>query len=187
MAPSPAVEGLYLPGFSAANAGLDMGDWPSPKRWAGEPSRWRARQASCPWSEGRPVVLTIPGDYVYPEARKALEAGLMLHLQQQRPPRTGAGAQAAGPAARPAGDGAGLRDEHPGWRGIGFANAVRRGTIGVIGPSGTGLQEFTCQIHHAGGGVRTPSERAATTCRTTSAGRRPYRLSRLSSATRRPK
>ena len=36
---------------------------------------------------------------------------------------------------------------------IGFANAVRRGTIGVIGPSGTGLQEFTCQIHHAGGGI----------------------------------
>ena len=37
--------------------------------------------------------------------------------------------------------------------GIGFANAVRRGTIGVIGPSGTGLQEFTCQVHHAGGGI----------------------------------
>ena len=37
--------------------------------------------------------------------------------------------------------------------GIGFANAVRRGTIGVIGPAGTGLQEFTCQVHHAGGGI----------------------------------
>jgi hypothetical protein len=37
--------------------------------------------------------------------------------------------------------------------GIGFANAVRRGTIGVTGPSGTGLQEFTCQIHHAGLGI----------------------------------
>jgi len=27
--------------------------------------------------------------------------------------------------------------------GIGFANVVRRGTIGVIGVAGTGLQEFT--------------------------------------------
>src|SRR3990170_4413677 len=37
--------------------------------------------------------------------------------------------------------------------GLGFANAVRRGTIGAIGPSGTGLQEFTCQIHNAGLGI----------------------------------
>lgn len=37
--------------------------------------------------------------------------------------------------------------------GIGFANAVRRGPIGAVGPSGTGLQEFTCREHQAGSGV----------------------------------
>jgi succinyl-CoA synthetase alpha subunit len=37
--------------------------------------------------------------------------------------------------------------------GIGFANSVRRGSIGVIGPSGTGLQEFTVQVHNAGYGI----------------------------------
>jgi succinyl-CoA synthetase alpha subunit len=37
--------------------------------------------------------------------------------------------------------------------GLGFANVVRRGTIGAIGPSGTGLQEFTCLVHHAGLGI----------------------------------
>jgi succinyl-CoA synthetase alpha subunit len=37
--------------------------------------------------------------------------------------------------------------------GIGFANVVRRGSIGVVGPSGTGLQEFTTQVHNAGGGI----------------------------------
>ncbi len=37
--------------------------------------------------------------------------------------------------------------------GIGFANHVRRGPIGVVGPSGTGLQEFTSQVHNAGGGI----------------------------------
>ena len=100
------------------------------------------------------AVLTIPGDYVYPEARKALEAGLHVFifssnvpLEQERELKQLARAR-------------GLLVMGPdcgtsilGGVGIGFANAVRRGTIGVIGPSGTGLQEFTCQIHHAGGGI----------------------------------
>jgi len=40
-----------------------------------------------------------------------------------------------------------------GGYGIGFANKVRRGPVGVVGPSGTGLQEFTCLIHHLGSGI----------------------------------
>jgi FdrA protein len=40
-----------------------------------------------------------------------------------------------------------------GGKGIGFANRVRKGPIGVIGPSGTGLQEFTCLTHHYGSGI----------------------------------
>ena len=100
------------------------------------------------------AVLTIPGDYVYPEARKALEAGLHLFifssnvpLEQERELKQLARAR-------------GLLVMGPdcgtsivGGVGLGFANAVRRGTIGVIGPAGTGLQEFTCQIHHAGAGI----------------------------------
>src|SRR5205814_2298844 len=31
--------------------------------------------------------------------------------------------------------------------GLGFANRVRRGTIGVVGASGTGLQQVTARIH----------------------------------------
>jgi succinyl-CoA synthetase alpha subunit len=100
------------------------------------------------------AVLTIPGDYVYPEARKALEAGLHLFifssnvpLEQERELKQLArsrGLLVMGPDC-----GTSIL----GGVGIGFANVVRRGTIGVIGPSGTGLQEFTCQIHHAGGGI----------------------------------
>ena len=37
--------------------------------------------------------------------------------------------------------------------GIGFANLVRRGKIGVIAAAGTGLQEFTCMVHNAGYGI----------------------------------
>jgi FdrA protein len=37
--------------------------------------------------------------------------------------------------------------------GLGFANAVRRGPIGVIGASGTGLQLVTARIHQLGSGI----------------------------------
>src|SRR5258706_1590554 len=37
--------------------------------------------------------------------------------------------------------------------GLGFANRVRRGSIGVVGASGTGTQAVTVQIHNLGGGI----------------------------------
>ena len=37
--------------------------------------------------------------------------------------------------------------------GLGFANHVRRGSIGVVGASGTGTQAVTAQIHNLGGGI----------------------------------
>lgn len=37
--------------------------------------------------------------------------------------------------------------------GLGFANRVRRGAIGVVGASGTGLQQITAAIHRLGGGL----------------------------------
>ncbi|HLC02988.1 MAG TPA: acyl-CoA synthetase FdrA [Anaerolineales bacterium] len=37
--------------------------------------------------------------------------------------------------------------------GLGFANRVRRGRIGLVGASGTGLQAVTARIHQLGGGV----------------------------------
>ena len=36
---------------------------------------------------------------------------------------------------------------------LGFANVVRRGDIGLVAASGTGLQEVTCRIHNLGGGI----------------------------------
>jgi FdrA protein len=37
--------------------------------------------------------------------------------------------------------------------GLGFANRVRRGSIGLVGASGTGLQAVTTHIHNHGGGI----------------------------------
>ncbi len=40
-----------------------------------------------------------------------------------------------------------------GGTGLGFANRVRRGGVGLIGASGTGLQAVTSHLHHLGAGV----------------------------------
>jgi len=40
-----------------------------------------------------------------------------------------------------------------GGTGIGFANRVRRGPVGVVGASGTGIQEFTSLVHQSGSGI----------------------------------
>ena len=37
--------------------------------------------------------------------------------------------------------------------GLGFANRVRTGAVGLVGASGTGLQEVTTLLHHLGSGV----------------------------------
>lgn len=37
--------------------------------------------------------------------------------------------------------------------GLGFANKVRRGAIGMVAASGTGLQQVTLRIHQMGGGI----------------------------------
>lgn len=37
--------------------------------------------------------------------------------------------------------------------GLGFANKVRRGPIGLVGASGTGLQQVTARIHELGSGI----------------------------------
>ncbi|GAB4028619.1 MAG: acyl-CoA synthetase FdrA [Elusimicrobiota bacterium] len=36
---------------------------------------------------------------------------------------------------------------------LGFANKVNSGNIGVVGPSGTGIQEFTCSVSNLGAGI----------------------------------
>jgi FdrA protein len=100
------------------------------------------------------AVISVPGEYAAPEARQALERGLNVFLfsdhvpvDQERSLKEFArdeGLIVMGPDCGTAII-AGV--------GIGFANAVRRGPVGVIGASGTGIQEFTTLVHHAGTGI----------------------------------
>ena len=100
------------------------------------------------------AVIAVPGSYAALEAHQALSAGLHVFLFS---------------------DGVSLDDEIALKRrararglfvmgpecgtalivgvGFGFANRVRRGAIGVVGASGTGIQELTTLIHRLGAGV----------------------------------
>jgi len=100
------------------------------------------------------AVISIPGEFAAREAKKALDHGLNVFLfsdnvslEDELMLKSYAAKQGLlvmGPDC-----GTSLI----GGKGIGFTNAVRRGSIGAIGPSGTGLQEFTSQVHNAGYGV----------------------------------
>ena len=100
------------------------------------------------------AVISVPGSYAAREARKALEHGLNVFLFSDNVPVESEislkeyarehGLMVMGPDCGTA---------IIGGKGIGFANAVRRGPIGVIGASGTGIQEFTSLVHQAGSGI----------------------------------
>lgn len=98
--------------------------------------------------------ISVPGPYAAAEALKALRSGLHVFLfsdnvpiEQERAVKQIAakkGLLVMGPDC-----GTAILRGVP----LGFANAVRRGRVGLVGASGTGLQEVTCQIHALGEGV----------------------------------
>ncbi len=100
------------------------------------------------------ALISVPGDYAAAEARKALALGLHVMLfsdnvsiADERTIKTYARERdllVMGPDC-----GTAIVNGIP----LGFANVVRRGDIGLVAASGTGLQEVTCRIHNAGGGI----------------------------------
>jgi FdrA protein len=100
------------------------------------------------------ALISVPGDYAAAEAMKALALGLHVMLfsdnvsvEEERTIKLEARARdllVMGPDC-----GTAIINGVP----LGFANVVRRGDIGLVAASGTGLQEVTCRIHNRGGGV----------------------------------
>jgi succinyl-CoA synthetase alpha subunit len=100
------------------------------------------------------ALISVPGDYAAAEAMKALALGLHVMLFSDNV------SVAEELALKTRGRERGLLVMGPDCgtaivNGIplGFANVVRRGDIGLVAASGTGLQEVTCRIHNLGGGV----------------------------------
>ncbi len=104
--------------------------------------------------ESNLVVISVPGEYAAYECRKSLEAGKNVFLFSDnvsvedeialKEYASRNGLIVMGPDC-----GTSLIS----GIGIGFANSVRRGNIGVIAAAGTGLQEFTCMVHNCGYGI----------------------------------
>ena len=100
------------------------------------------------------VLISTPGDYAAAEAMKALRLGMNvmlfsdnvsvkdeIALKRYAQPRK---LLVMGPDC-----GTAIVDGIP----LAFANVVKRGSIGVIGASGTGTQQVTCLIDQYGGGI----------------------------------
>jgi succinyl-CoA synthetase alpha subunit len=100
------------------------------------------------------ALISVPGDYAAAEAMKALSFGLHVMLfsdnvsvAEEQTIKTYARARnllVMGPDC-----GTAIVNGVP----LGFANVVRRGDIGLVAASGTGLQEVTCRVHNLGGGI----------------------------------
>jgi succinyl-CoA synthetase alpha subunit len=100
------------------------------------------------------ALISVPGEHAAREARRALERGLHVFLFSDNVALEDEVALKREAAER------GLVVMGPDCgtaiirgKGIGFANAVRRGPIGVVGASGTGIQELTTLVHGGGSGI----------------------------------
>ena len=104
--------------------------------------------------EANLALISVPGDYAAAEAIKALNLGMNVmmfsdnvSIGQEKSIKTLARERqriVMGPDC-----GTAIVNGIP----LGFANVVKRGAIGVIGASGTGLQEVTCRIDQLGAGI----------------------------------
>ena len=100
------------------------------------------------------ALIAVPGPYAVIDAHQALSAGLHVFLFSD-------GVSLADEVAlKLRGRELGLIVMGPecgtsivNGVGLGFANRVRRGSIGVVGASGTGIQEVTTLVHRLGGGI----------------------------------
>ncbi len=100
------------------------------------------------------AVISVPGAHAAREARKALDQGLHVFLFSNHVPLE------EEIALKKIGRDRGLLVMGPdcgtaliGGMAVGFANAVRRGPVGIVGASGTGIQEISVLLHRAGSGV----------------------------------
>jgi len=140
-----AIGGLLA---GAGRAGEDGGDG----RAAAPPRSLRAAARRDP--DLKLAVLSVPGRHLAYEAAQAIQAGLHVFCFSD-------GLDVAEEAAfkRLAAErgllfmGADCGTAILDGVGLGFANAVRRGPVGVVGASGTGIQEVTCLLDAAGVGV----------------------------------
>lgn len=121
----------------------------------GAPPPARTTASAAARAEATVALLSVPGPHVFPEAMDALDAGLNVMIFSDNVPLSQEIALKEAAARR------GLIVMGPdcgtaviGGAGLGFANVVRPGPVGVVAASGTGAQQLMCLLDAAGVGVR---------------------------------
>jgi succinyl-CoA synthetase alpha subunit len=140
---------------AVAAAKLALGKKPRPAGGGGarsSPTSLSAALAALPGANL--AVISLPGAYAAREARKALESGLHVMLFSDnvsledeialKALSRRKGLLLMGPDC-----GTAIVNGKP----LCFANVVKRGPVGVVGASGTGVQEVACLVDRAGSGV----------------------------------
>lgn len=100
------------------------------------------------------VLISVPGEYAKLEVSKAIEKGLHTFLFSDNvtlEEEIELKRRAAGRGLLVMGPGCGTAIIN--GTGLGFANVVERGPIGVIAAAGTGMQEVTSLISNSGSGI----------------------------------
>ncbi|MBT2209774.1 MULTISPECIES: FdrA family protein [Actinomadura] len=120
----------------------------------GEAPAARTTASAAARAEATVALLSVPGPGVFPEAMDALDAGLNVMIFSAGVPLAQEIALKEAAARR------GLIVMGPdcgtavvGGAGLGFANAVRPGPVGIVAASGTGAQQLMCLLDAAGTGV----------------------------------
>lgn len=112
------------------------------------------RQAFRLLPEARWVLVSVPGRHAGAVAREALEAGRNVLIYSDNvslEEETALKERAAGQGLLVLGPDCGTA--WIGGAGLAFANRVRRGKIGIVAASGTGLQAVASRIHALGAGI----------------------------------
>ena len=129
-----------------------------PAAAAGADTRPRRPRSLAEATEALPgatlALISCPGEYAAAEAMKALRLGLDAMIFSDNVPvadevalkreAEGRGRLVMGPDC-----GTAIVGGVP----LGFANRARRGSVGVVGASGTGIQQVTCLIDRLGAGI----------------------------------
>ena len=150
-----AGEEALAAALAAAEASLDGAAAGPEARGGRTAGRFPGLDAACRALPGANLaIVSVPGPFAAREARRALARGLHVLVFSDNVPveeeialkheGRARGRLVMGPDC-----GTAIIAGAP----LAFANRVRRGAVGVVSASGTGLQELSVLVHRAGGGV----------------------------------
>lgn len=158
-APGDLVMAIRAKDRTTADAALKQAQTllDAPRRSAGGASVWRprtVRAALAQVPDASVAMISVPGDFAAAEALKAIRSGLDVMMFSDNVPieqevELKREARALGRLVMGPDCGTAIIGGVP----LAFANVVPAGDIGIIGASGTGIQEISCLIARAGRGI----------------------------------